>query len=1044
MSLVSASRTSRAPAAALIALVALGVSAGLFGKGPRIGQFVPPTASGQYEKKGMPRHPVPHKGRRVEYAPNVVLVTYLGLGGGPLPNPGPSPLPTPNANWAGAASVGRADGGGGPQAAVQALGLIPEYKTYRNYYSRYHLSEAAIRRGETVESIITKVRRITGVRSAEPDRAIYKDQVPNDPGFNLMWGLQNTGQDNGTAGADIDAVRAWAMLPDFGPNVVVAVLDDGVDVDHPDLSGNILKDFRGNIIGYDTANDDNNPRPDFPDSEQHGTHVAGTVAAVTNNSIGVSGVGKRVKIMPIRMYSGQFGWMSDLADGLEFARLNGASVCNVSYNIDGYGQVLLDAVRRLDSFDIVYVNSSGNNGENSDALRGTMETLVDNVVFVAATDRNDEIASFSNFGQRTTIAAPGVDILSTVPNNGYEFFSGTSMATPHVAGAVGVMRAMFPYWNAHQIISKLEASSTPLVSLDGKIQGGRLNLRNAVEYDIKTPGTPAGATVIDRSSTTFGVVFSSTGDDGMTGGDVSYEVFASPTPLTNQNVLRSTAHTIATSSMGNGQRIANLGGLEPGKSYYVGVRARDNVGTYSQIRQLGPVTTASATWRDGFDTAGTWAPEGNSPWHVVEKAGYDGTRCWMDSHPGTYNDDTDIAFGLANPITLSSASIMRFRAKLAVEEGYDYLLVETSLDGGPWVTRAQYTGDREWAQYSITLPEVANKALKVRFRLVSDSSVTEDGVSIDDVSFVPLRTIFSDPATSTTNWNLQAPFVLSGERFTSSPSAINDSPGANYLDDTDATATYKSTVDTTGIADPQLVFSLWNDVEFGWDFLDVETAEGVNGANSPWKFRKAITGTQDWHTESVPLPSSPNATFRFHFISDFIFNFDGVAIDDVKVVGERKDRVSYTEATVDLDGYLGELAGRTVTVRLLDPATNAVKYTYAGLPLVPGAVGKAVVKFTVPAQGNYKVKIGGAPYVHSVVGTFALSTGTNSIGGSLKNGDVNNDNKIDATDLAKVRAALGTSTLSFNWNKLYDLTGDGRVDSSDEAIVLRNQGVIGA
>lgn len=1010
----------------------MGLAGFLFGNGPRANGFAPPLpAQGSIQKKGLPRHPTPHKGRRVEYAPNVVLVTYAGLNGGPAPV-GPI-VSGPQAMGGG--------GGGllGARSKVEALGLKPEFATYRRFYYRYHLTQAAIARGETVESMIAKISAISGVRSAEPDMAIYKDQVPNDPGFDLLWGLDNQGQDGGTVDADIDAPEAWAMLPD-GNDVLVAVLDDGVDLSHPDLADNIAYDFRGNLLGFDTADDDADPNPTDPDFEQHGTHVAGTIAAVMNNSIGVTGVGKRVKIMPIRMYSGQFGWMSDLSDGLEYARLNGASVVNVSYNIDGYGSVLLDAVKRLDAFDIIYVNSAGNNGVNMDQLRGTMKAKVNNAIFVAATDRNDNIASFSNFGKTTTIAAPGVDILSTIPGDNYEFFSGTSMATPHVAGAIAVMRAMYPQWNAKQILAKVENSSQPLVSLDGKISGGRLNLRNMLEYDVRTPGNPTNVNVVDRSTTTFGVVFQGSGDDGNTGTDVTYEVWASDKPITNANVLSGPSHTINVTSLGGGLMSANLDGLEPGKGYYVAVRARDNVGTYSQLTQIGPVTTATASWRDGMDTASGWV---SNKWHIVEKSGFDGTRAFMDSHSGAYANDTDTSLTMAAPIKLTAASLMRFRAKLALEEGYDYLYVETSLDGGQWVTRAAFTGDKPWAQYQVSLGDIANKNLLVRFRLVSDESIVEDGVVIDDVSFAPLMTIYREPATSSTNWRFDLPWALSKERFVSSPTALNDSPATNYADDLDISATFAGTIDTTTVASPSLVYKLWNDLEEGWDFLDIETSTGVGGTLSPWTFRKTATGTQDWHSESVALPSVPNLTYRFRLVSDFIFNQDGVSVDDVEIVGEKKQKISFVEIMLNLDGYNGSVNGRTVNVFLLDPVTNAVKYSFASAPLYSAGSGKAYVRVTVPAQGSYKVRVGAAPWLYQVLGTYTLAVGNNSVGGKLTLGDVTGNNVINSADLTKLRTFLGSTSTSSNWNALYDLNGDNEITSADEAIITRNLGQIG-
>jgi subtilisin family serine protease len=1011
---------SVAIAIALAGVAGIGV---LRGAPNGIGQFVPP-GSAPVEKPPVGR--VPKKPSAPKYAPDVVLVTYGGAE--------PSPVPTfRNGEVRDLNAFGN-----GAQRRVEALGLIPEYKRYRRYYSRYHLSAAAKERGETVESIIAKVRVIPGVRSVEPDWAITKDQaLPDDPDFGQLWGLHNTGQDGGVNDADIDAPEGWEMVPD-GPDTVVAVLDDGVDYTHPDLADNIYRDFLGNVIGYDTALDDPDPMPDSV-FDSHGTHVAGTVAAVRNNGVGIAGVGVRVKVMPIRIYAGQAGWLSDLADGLEFARLNGARVCSVSYSISP-AQVLIDAVQRLDATDVVYVNSAGNSGVNIDNARGLLKSYANNVMFVAATDRRDGLAEFSNFGATTDIAAPGVGILSTYPANDYASISGTSMSTPHVAAVVGIMRSVYPTWSAKHIIRKIRDGAQPLRSLDGRISGGRLNLKNALEYDTVPPAVPTNLQIVSRTTNSLEFRFNGTGDDGMNGSEVTYEAWASPNPITINNVTAAPFHTFEVRGDAQNVQRCTISGLDPNRNYYIAVRARDNVGTFSGVRVIGPVTTAAAVWHDTMETEDNWVPAKGSTWRLTEKAGFDRSRAWTDSHFGQYADNTDATLEMKKPYASTAPLFFRFRAKLDVEFGYDYVYLETSMDGAPWQTRLTLTGTEPWKQYSVPIPEAAGRSVRVRFRLSSDFSVTGDGVAIDDAFFVKATRLFVDPLNSLSRWNVDLPFQLSTESFLSPPTALNDSPGGQYSDFTDISATLKTPYNLGTFANPVLAFNLKRSLETGYDYLYVEAAD----SSGVFQTYGAFTGQADWEQVSVPLGNpSGSVTPRLRMVSDFLFTDDGVVIDDVAMFGEASFKVAYIEGLLDLDGYVGSLANRRITFQLRDPVTGALKFNYYNWPLYPAGPGKAYVRITTGVTGNYQAVVGQSPWIRTSAGNVSIQNGNVSFTATLVNGDVDRNNKVDASDLSKVRSALGTIAGGPGFVEAYDVNGDGRVNAGDEAIVLRNQGKVG-
>lgn len=346
--------------------------------------------------------------------------------------------------------------------------------------------------GARVESLVRAFSADPSVRFAELDRVLVRDFIPNDTRFGVMWGLHNTGQSGGTADADIDAPEAWESATGL-PEVIVAVADDGFDMSHEDLAGayhvnvgeipgNGIDDdgngFVDDVSGWDFADNDNDPNPDSP-FDSHGTHVAGTVGAVHNNGIGVTGIGPNIRIMPLKIIGSTF-WMSALANAIDYAANNGATALNVSYNLDGFTQAVSQAIGRANQEGMVYVNSAGNNSQQNPP-RQALRQQHDNVIFVVASNRNDGRAGFSNWGNLCEIAAPGQDIMSTLPGNAYGNSSGTSMAAPHVAGIVGMVRAAFPELTPRQALDQIIESADSVGSLSAFVpNGARANLASAL------------------------------------------------------------------------------------------------------------------------------------------------------------------------------------------------------------------------------------------------------------------------------------------------------------------------------------------------------------------------------------------------------------------------------------------------------------------------------------------------------------------------------------------------------------------------------------
>ncbi len=340
-----------------------------------------------------------------------------------------------------------------------------------------------------VEEAINLYRRLPIVSYAEPDFIVEALVVPNDPQFGSLWGLNNN---NGTD-ADIDAPEAWNTTTGSS-NVVVGVIDTGIDYNHEDLATNIFSntaDCNGNGIdddgngfvddchGFDFANND----PDPMDDNQHGTHVSGTIGAVGNNGIGVAGVNWNVKLMACKFLNAGGSGSTDGAvsclNYLAMMKDRGVNIVatNNSWGGGGFSQALYDAIDAHRQRGILFIAAAGNsNLDNDTASFYPANYYLPNIIAVAATTSTDARASFSNFGRRTVhLGAPGDQILSTTPNNTYGTLSGTSMATPHVTGVAALLKAQDGTRDWRAIRNLILAGGDNKSSLSNTVTQKRLN-----------------------------------------------------------------------------------------------------------------------------------------------------------------------------------------------------------------------------------------------------------------------------------------------------------------------------------------------------------------------------------------------------------------------------------------------------------------------------------------------------------------------------------------------------------------------------------------
>ncbi len=413
----------------------------------------------------------------------------------------------------------------------------------------------------------------------EPDYLVYLDATPTDAAFadGRLWGLRNTGQSGGVAGADIGAVQAWNITTG-SPDVIVAVIDSGIRYTHRDLAPNMWRNpgeipgngidddgdgYVDNVFGINAITDSGDPM----DDNGHGTHVAGTIGAVANDSNGHVGVSWNVKLMACKFLPGVgTGKTFDAIKCIEFAVSKGARVLNNSWGGGSSSQALFDAIARARDRGVLFVAAAGNDGTDNDQIPHYPSNYnLDNIISVAALDRRDVLAGFSCFGRNTVhVGAPGVEIFScwVGSDSDYKSIPGTSMATPHVAGVAALILSHYHGMSVSELRRAILSTGVPVPALQGKTTSGtRVNAFNALssladgnlEISVRpVPGstliggalTPIGVSISDGvgvsnatvTATIVGstnLVFNNTGTPPDTAQDANYSAALSVPPFTN-------------------------------------------------------------------------------------------------------------------------------------------------------------------------------------------------------------------------------------------------------------------------------------------------------------------------------------------------------------------------------------------------------------------------------------------------------------------------------------------------------------------------------
>lgn len=658
-------------------------------------------------------------------------------------------------------------------AAEQGLSLVRRFDMPPQVMKIFggDLYQFAVNGEDAVERTIERLSGRPGVLYAEPNYIISADDAhlrspggvpatslqeasaaaarPSDLALD-QWDMENKGQMGGRPGVDIGATRAWAVQTGKpnGQGPIIAVIDSGVDPAHPDLAANMWtnpREIPGNgidddrngyvddIHGINAQKHTGNPM----DDNGHGTHCAGVIGAVANNGVGIAGLNWTATMAGIKM-SNAFG-SADAASAIAsilYATSVGARITSNSWGAGAYSQGLKDVMAASPA---LHVCAAGNSAQNNDVYPTYPASFdLPNVISVAAHNRNDQMPHFSNYGASTVhVAAPGEAILSTIPNGAYGQMSGTSMATPHVAGVAGLLVSEFPEITNEQIIARLMGTAVQAPAYAGRtISGGRVDAGAALRRDTTPPEKPRDLRLAQVGSNRVTLQWTATGDDGMAGRAFRYQVRVSDRPITDERAWQEARLVASGAPQAAGGRESATCMLAPddaARTRYFAVRTIDGVGNPSPLAQVtGVIPAATVAFGDDFESdTPSWLTQGG--WGRVAVPGRG--KVFSDSPNGPYSTDAN-TWVVSRPIDLRGVErpVLTFSEKHDFEYNADFCRVEVSADGGrTWAEQARYTGTDDWKSRVVDLSAYAGKAVQVRFRVTADGAMQKDGISIDDV-----------------------------------------------------------------------------------------------------------------------------------------------------------------------------------------------------------------------------------------------------------------------------------------------------------------------
>ena len=465
--------------------------------------------------------------------------------------------------------------------------------------NRFRSSEALVVKFPSVvdiEKVALDLSLDPGVEFVELNQiySLQEEVTPNDEEFSMLYGLNK-----------VKAPLAWSKSTG-SKDVVVGVIDSGVDYTHPDLVDNyfinqgefgfdedgvdlstngIDDDGNGYIDdykGWDFINGDNDPM----DGNSHGTHCAGTIGAVGGNGEGVVGVNWNVSIMGLKIFSDAGRTTTEaIIEAIEYSTMMNVDLTNNSWGGGARSASIAAAISEANDNNILFVAAAGNNSANNDTRAFYPATYeFDNIISVASTDSNDNRSWFSNYGKKTVdIAAPGTAIYSTTPGGRYGNKSGTSMASPHVAGLTALIISYFPEADMLNIKNRILHSGDSIDSISTRVlTGKRINAYNALSDDDEAPASISSIDVLEDNDSEVLIQFEQVGDDGFEEEASFYEVRWSLEKIDADNWSNSTFIPLENITLNDESSVEGvLKGLSRERDLFVAVRALDEAGNYS-------------------------------------------------------------------------------------------------------------------------------------------------------------------------------------------------------------------------------------------------------------------------------------------------------------------------------------------------------------------------------------------------------------------------------------------------------------------------------
>ncbi len=599
--------------------------------------------------------------------------------------------------------------------------------------------------GITTAQALAALENDPRVSYVEANDLVEAASVPND-WDETLWHLEK-----------IKAPAAWAISTgrrENGP--IVAVLDTGVDITHPDLVNNLWtnpdeipddgidQDGNGIVDDVHGANFITQTN-DVTDNNGHGTHCAGLIGAEGNNLHGIPGLNWQARLMPLKfMGNGRSGSISDAIEAMIYATAKGARITSNSWTATRHNQALEEIMRASPA---LHVCAAGDNGENNDSQAIYPANFkMPNLISVAATDSDDKLALFSNRGGNSVhLAAPGTGIWSLAPENQLASLSGTSQAAPLVTGTAALIAARYPDADNATIKNRIMHGVEAIPRYEDRlISGGRLNTATAMEVDEVAPAAPPNFSVVETTNDSVRLAWTAPGDDGLSGKAVSYDIRYAYQPIVTQEpapgeiAFGDAIPVSAPKPKLSGEAESVQLELPPSgqeRELYFAVQAIDNVGNRSEaIHAIGHVPARPVLFEDNVDGENTvWSAEGD--WARTESLGRG--LVWSDSPDGDYGPNRNDT--LTSPtISLKEArnTSLRFDARVDTETGYDRCHVEVygkRFWRTRWRTVESLDGFSDWKNFKVDLSAYDGQDVKIRFRFESDETRHRYGVELDNI-----------------------------------------------------------------------------------------------------------------------------------------------------------------------------------------------------------------------------------------------------------------------------------------------------------------------